>query len=140
MNEEMESELIKTDSIPDNLAVSEDASVDEAVPIGIRKERNTKAYKDTMRQDIKNIDTYETRTKVITKKWRTIYEVIYEAYIEESKLFPDYFIRDCKNNSNKAQFILVDVKNNIKSNGNGTKFIFTSDQDKSKRFEICCNI
>ena len=31
MNEEMETELIKTDSRPDNLAVSEDASVDEAV-------------------------------------------------------------------------------------------------------------
>ena len=37
MNEEMESEIIKTDSRPDNLAVSEDASVDEAVPIDIRK-------------------------------------------------------------------------------------------------------
>ena len=29
-----------------------------------------------MSQDIKNIDTYETRTKVNTKKWRPIYEVI----------------------------------------------------------------
>ena len=37
MNEEMEDELIKTDSRPDNLAVSEDSSVDEAVPIDIRK-------------------------------------------------------------------------------------------------------
>ena len=33
----MEAELIKTDSIPDNLAVLEYASVDEAVPIDIRK-------------------------------------------------------------------------------------------------------
>ena len=99
MNEEMEAELIKTDSIPDNLAVSEDASVDEAVPIDIRKERNTKAFKETVSQDIKNSDTYETRTKVNTKKWRTIYEVIDEAYIEESKIFPDHFIRDCKKNS-----------------------------------------
>ena len=38
VNEEMEAELIKTDSRPDNLTVSEDASVDEAVPIDIRKE------------------------------------------------------------------------------------------------------
>ena len=38
MNEEMESEIMKMDSIPDNLAVSEDESVDEAVPIHIRKE------------------------------------------------------------------------------------------------------
>ena len=33
----MEYELTKTDSRPDNLEVSEDASVDEAVPIDIRK-------------------------------------------------------------------------------------------------------
>ena len=37
MNEEMEAELMKTDSIPENLAVSEDESVDEAVPFDIRK-------------------------------------------------------------------------------------------------------
>ena len=37
MNEEMESEQTKTDSRPDNLAVSEYASVYEAVPIDIRK-------------------------------------------------------------------------------------------------------
>ena len=67
MNEEMEAELTKTDSRPNNLAVSEDASVDKAVPIDIRKERNKKSYKETMSQDIKNIDTYETRTKVNTK-------------------------------------------------------------------------
>ena len=39
----MESELTKMDSIPDHLAVSEDESVDEAVPIYIIKERKTKA-------------------------------------------------------------------------------------------------
>ena len=37
MNEEMEAELMKMDSIPDNLAVSEDESFDEAVPLDIRK-------------------------------------------------------------------------------------------------------
>ena len=37
----MEAELTKMDSRPDNLAVSEDASVDEAVPIDIRKELST---------------------------------------------------------------------------------------------------
>ena len=58
MNEEMEAQLMKMDSRPDNLAVSEDESVDEAVPIGIIKERNTKAYKETMSQDINDIDTY----------------------------------------------------------------------------------
>ena len=40
MNEEMEAELIKTDSRPENLAVSGDASVYEAIPIDIRKELN----------------------------------------------------------------------------------------------------
>ena len=33
MTEEMEAELNKTDSRPDNLAVSEDSSVDDDVPI-----------------------------------------------------------------------------------------------------------
>ena len=37
MNEEMESEMTKMDSRPDNLAVSEDAIDDEAVPIYLRK-------------------------------------------------------------------------------------------------------
>ena len=45
MNEEMEDELIKTDSRLDNLEVSEDASVDEVFPIYIIKEQNIKAYK-----------------------------------------------------------------------------------------------
>ena len=43
----------------------------------------TKAYKETMSQDIENIETYETRTKVNIKQWRPIYEVIDEAYIKE---------------------------------------------------------
>ena len=88
---------MKTDSRPENLAVSENESVDEAVPIDIRKERNTKAYRQTMIQDINRIDTYETRTKVNTTKWRPIYEVIDKAYIEESKMSPEDFIRECKN-------------------------------------------
>ena len=37
MNEETEAEFIKTDSRPDNLEVLVDATVDEAVPIDIRK-------------------------------------------------------------------------------------------------------
>ena len=53
-----------------------------------------------MSQDIKNIDTCETRTKVNTTKWMPIYEVIDEAYIKDSKIFLGGFIRDCTNNSN----------------------------------------
>ena len=104
MNEEMESELTKADSIPDNVAVSEYASVDESVPIEIRKERNTKSYKETMSKDIENIYTTECRP---------IYEVINKAYTEYSKISPDDFIRECKNNSNKAQFIPREVKNSM---------------------------
>ena len=86
------------DSIPGHLAVSEDDSVDGAVSIDIRKEVNTKAYKETMIQDIINIDTYETRSKFNTTKWRPIYEVIDEAYIRYSNIFPGGFIRECKKN------------------------------------------
>ena len=67
MNEEMKAELMKTDSRPDNLEVSEDESVDEAAPIDIRKEGKKKSYKETTIQDNNNIDTYETRTKVNKK-------------------------------------------------------------------------
>ena len=49
-----------------------------------------------MSKYINNIDTYETRKKVNTTKWRPIYEAIYEAYIEESNIFPEDFIRECK--------------------------------------------
>ena len=67
-----------------------------------------------MSQDIENIDTYETITKVNITQWRPIYEVIDEAYIKESNISPDDFIRECKNNSNSPKFISSDVKNNIK--------------------------
>ena len=63
-----------------------------------------------MNQDIENINTYETRTKVNTTKWRPIYEVIDEAYIKESNIFPGDFIIEWKINSNEAQFILAEVK------------------------------
>ena len=100
--------------ITDHLADSENEGADEAVPIHIRKERKTKAYKETTSQDIENIDTFETRTKVNITQWRPIYEVIDEAYIKESNIFPDDFIREFKKNSNEPQFISSDVKNNIK--------------------------
>ena len=86
----IEAELTRMDSIPNHLAVSEDESVDEAVPINIRKERKTKAYKEKTSQNIRNIDTYETRTKVNTTKCRPIYELV--------KMFPEDFIRECKKN------------------------------------------
>ena len=42
-----------------------------------------------MSKDIENIDTYETRTKVNTTKWRPIYEVldkiIYQGFVLKKK-------------------------------------------------------
>ena len=63
----METELTEMDSRSDNLAVSEDANVDESIPVDLIKEKITEAYKETMSKDINNIDTYGTRTKVNTK-------------------------------------------------------------------------
>ena len=63
----MEAELTEMDSRTENLAVTEEANVDEAIPIGLRKERSTESYKETMNIDIENIDTFETRTTVNTK-------------------------------------------------------------------------
>ena len=40
-----------------------------------------------MRQDIKKMDTYETRTKVNTTKCRPMCELIDEAYIKDSNFF-----------------------------------------------------
>ena len=67
-----------------------------------------------MSQDIETIDKYENRRIVNITQWRPIYEVIDEAYIKDSNIFPDDFIRECKKSSYELQFISGDVKNNIK--------------------------
>ena len=64
--------------------------------------------------DIENINTFKTRNKVNTIKWRPIFEVIYEAYFKGSKFFSDDFMKECKDNSNEARLIPLDIKNNIK--------------------------
>ena len=74
------------------------ANVDEAIPIQIRKERTTEAYKEKMNQEIETIDKYENRTVVQRTKWRPIYEVMDEDYIKNTHIFPDDFIRECKKN------------------------------------------
>ena len=73
-----------------------------------KENKAQKHINKTMRKDIDSIDTYETRPKVNTTKWRPIYEVIDEAYIKGSKMFSYDFIKECKN-SNEAQFILREV-------------------------------
>ena len=64
---------------------------------------------------IETVDKIENRKIVVQKtRWRPIYEVIYEAYIKESNILPDDFIRECKIDSNQPRFISSDVKNNMK--------------------------
>ena len=92
MNDEMEAEMNEMNEVdvtPGNKADSEDKSVDKAIPIQIRKERTTKEYKEKINQDIETIDKYENRRIVNITQWRPIYEVIDEAYIKDSNIFPD---------------------------------------------------
>ena len=43
----------------------------------------TKAFEETMKIDIKNINTIEKRNKVYTTQWRKIYKVI-ELYLKKN--------------------------------------------------------
>ena len=61
MTEEMEAELTESsemDSKTDNLALTEEANVYEAIPIYLKREQNTQAYKYKMDIDIDNINTF----------------------------------------------------------------------------------
>ena len=83
----MEAELIELSGInskTDNLAVTEEADVDKATPMYLKKEQKTQAYKKITNIDIEKINTFEKRNNANTKEWRTIYKVIEEAYFEES--------------------------------------------------------
>ena len=92
-----------------------DVNFDEAIPMQIRKERTTEAYKDNMDQDIKFVEKNENSKQIFQKtKLRTIYEVIDIDYIQNSNIFPTAFITKCKLYPNEPQFISQDVKNNIK--------------------------
>ena len=91
-------------------AYSEDANVDEAIPIQIRKEITTEAYKETMGQDIETIDKYENRKIDNITQWRPIYEVIDEDYIKISNKFPDDFIIKCIQFPNEPQLICFVVR------------------------------
>ena len=37
-----------------------------------------------------------------------------EPYFKESDILPDDLIKRCKDNKNKAQFVTLQIKNNIK--------------------------
>ena len=63
---------------------------------------------------LKTLTLMKLEQKWIQNNWRPIYEVLDEAYFIGSKIFSNYFIKECKDNSNEALDILCDVKNNIK--------------------------
>ena len=97
INERMETEVKEMDVKQGKNAYSEDDNFYEAIPIQIRKERTTEAYKEKMNEDIETIDKNENRKIVVQIiKWRPIYEVIDEYYIKNSHIFPDDFITKCK--------------------------------------------
>ena len=79
----------------------------------LKDEQNTKAYEEKMNIDIENSNTTEKRKKVYNKQWRTIYEVIQPYFFRKTDIFPDDFIKKCKHNANEAQFLPLEVKNNI---------------------------
>ena len=66
-----------------------------------------------MNIDIENINTIENRNKVCTQTWRTISKVIQPDFLQENDFFPDDFIKKCEYNANEAQFLPLEVKNNI---------------------------
>ena len=73
-----------------NNAFSEDDNFDEAIPIQIRKERTTEAYKEKINEDIETIEKNENSKQIVQKtKRRPIYEVIDGDYIKKSNIFPD---------------------------------------------------
>ena len=60
------------------------------------------------------INSFEKRNKVNTILCRPIYKITEETYFKESEMFPDDFVKQSKDNANEAQFILLEVKDNIK--------------------------
>ena len=62
----MEAELTEASEInpkTDNLAVTEEADVDEAIPIYLRKELKTQANRKTMKIDIEKLTHLKRETK-----------------------------------------------------------------------------
>ena len=62
-----------------------------------------KTYSQVIRIRRKDLKVVATHKKKLNKiKWRPIYEVIDEAYFIGSKIFSDYFMQECKDNSYEA--------------------------------------
>ena len=70
MIEDMEAELTELSEInskTDNLAVTEEADVDESIPIYLQKERKTQAYQKTTNINIEKSTHFKKETKLILK-------------------------------------------------------------------------
>ena len=94
----METEMKEIDEKLGKNAFSEDDDFDEAIPIQIRKQRTTEAYKEKMNKDIETIDKSYNSKQIFPKtKWRPIYEVIDEDYIKNSNIFLNDFITNVNN-------------------------------------------
>ena len=66
-----------------------------------------------MSQDIETIDKYDNRIIVNITQWRPIYEVIDEAYIKDSNIFPNDLSENVKK-LKRTTISIICVKNNIK--------------------------
>ena len=63
----MEAEMKEMDEKLGKNSFSGDDNFDEAIPIQIRKETTTEAYKEKMNEDIETIDKNENSKKIVQK-------------------------------------------------------------------------
>ena len=63
----MEAEMKEMDEKLGKNAFSDDDNFDEAIPIQIRKERTTEAYKEKMNEDIETIDKNDNSKQIVQK-------------------------------------------------------------------------
>ena len=104
-NENMETEMKQMNDKLGKNAFLDDDNFDEAIPLQVRKERTTEAYKEKMNKDIETIDKNDNSKQIVQKtKWIPIYEVIDEDYIKKSNIFPDAFTTKFKQCPNEPSY------------------------------------
>ena len=97
----------------DNLAVAEDANVDEAVTseaktsnnteIYLKEERKKQAYKETMNIDIEKLTHSKIKTKYIQLKGGKYTKLQNQSFFKKSDIFPDDYIKKYKDDANEAK-------------------------------------
>ena len=68
----------------------------------------------TLNTDIGNIDKIENIHNHHKIHWGIIYEVIQQEFFDENDIFPEDFLKHCKNNANVTFNIPIYVKNDLK--------------------------